>query len=698
MKKIKDKTSGNLENLLQSALKYHQAGNLEQAERLYNEILQRRPRNADAYYGLGNIMQDKGKLDHAITSYQKVIKFKPNFAGAYYNLGSIFKEKGKFDDAIQYYQRALQLNPHYAGTYNTLGAVLLSKKSFDEAIQYFRMSLRLDPDFDQPYNNLGLVFQEKGQLDDAIQYYRKALQLNPKYAKAHYNLGNVFREKGQLDQAIECYQKACELTPDFVDVYDKLGTVFLEKGESDKAILYYRHALSLNPDSVGIYITLGRAFRDQGNHKEAEECFRQCLSISPDCFACHSCLLFQMLYNPNYDPATVFSEHLNFANMCAESFMSPIQSHTNDKSADRKLKIGYVSLDFRDHSVAYFFEPVLLSHNRHLFEIFCYSDVMKEDEVTERIKSQTDKWRSLVGMSDIQAADLICHDGIDILVDLAGLTSPRVLLFARKPAPVQATWIGYPATTGLSAMDYKIVDNCTDPPGMPDQFYTEKLIRMPESFLCYLPDRESPEIGPLPALTSGHITFGSFNNVAKMSPLVFTLWSRILKAVPDSHLVLKTWRFSDKAVRRYALNMFENEGIDAGRIRLLAYEPSAREHLELYNRIDIGLDTFPYNGTTTTCEALWMGVPVITLAGNSHVSRVGMSLLANIGLPEFTAHTSDEFFSIAIKLANDLSKLASLRERLRGMMQHSILTDAKRFTTDLENCYRTIWKKWCMTD
>jgi len=299
-------------------------------------------------------------------------------------------------------------------------------------------------------------------------------------------------------------------------------------------------------------------------------------------------------------------------------------------------------------------------------------------------------------MPDEQATELVRRDGIDILVDLAGHTSgSRVLLFARKPAPVQASWIGYPATTGLSAMDYKIVDRYTDPPGMSDQFYTEKLIRLPDSFLCYLPEKDSPEVGMLPVLSSGHITFGSFNNFAKVSPEGIELWGRILKTITGSRLLMKAKSFSDRSTRSYVLDMFARKGIPAERIELVSMKRSFKEHLDTYTRIDIGLDTFPYNGTTTTCEALWMGVPIITLAGSTHASRVGMSLLTNIGLPELVASTDEEYVSSAVNLACDLTKLRSLRETLRGRVMHSPLTDTKRFILNLEHCYRTLWEHWC---
>lgn len=695
VQKMKQKNSNKINNLLHSALEQQQVGNLRKAEHIFYRILNLQPYNADAYYGLGNVQMDGGNLDKALTSYEKAIELNPDHPGAYYNLGSIVLEKGKLDEAIQYYQKSLQLNPKCADTYNTIGAIFKTKNDFEEAIKYFRQAIQLDPNFAQPYNNLGLIFQAKRLLDESIEYFRKSLQIDPSYAKAHYNLGNVLQEKGQLDEAIARYQKVIELTPKFIDAYERLGITLVKEGKVDEAIEYYNRALSIKPDFAGIYVSLGRALAGQGKSEEAEACFRKALKISPNFPACYSNLLFLMLYSSRYDAQSILSVHLEFAKHCVNPFFTSVISHDNDKSLDRRLKIGYVSPDFREHSVSYFFEPVLLVHNRKNFKIYCYSDVATPDKLTDRIKAETDEWRNLVGMSDDQADELIREDRIDILVDLAGHTSPRILLFARKLAPVQVSWIGYPATTGLSTIDYKIVDNLTDPPGMTEQFYTEKLIRMPESFLCYMSDKEIPEINPLPTLLTGHITFGSFNSFVKIAPPVFSLWSRILKTIPHSRLIMKAWSFSDKAARQYALNMFAGEGISADRIALLPPEKSAMSHLMQYNRIDIGLDTFPYNGTTTTCEALLMGVPVITLAGNTHVSRVGMSLLSNVGLSDLIAKTPDEYVAIAENLAGDLKKLQYLREHLRGMMSQSPLTDAERFTSNLENYYRTMWENWC---
>jgi predicted O-linked N-acetylglucosamine transferase (SPINDLY family) len=407
-------------------------------------------------------------------------------------------------------------------------------------------------------------------------------------------------------------------------------------------------------------------------------------------------LLLAMNYNPCHHPENIFYEHVRFAKQFAEPLYNNICPHTNERSPHRKLRIGYVSPDFKRHSVAYFIEPVLIAHEREHFEVFCYSDVIFPDDITTRIQAYVEQWRNILGMSDGAVAELISTDQIDILIDLAGHTNGnRSLLFARKPAPIQVSWIGYPATTGLSSIDYKIVDSYTDPPGMTDHLYTEKLLRMPDSFLCYLPDQDSPGVGPLPALSKGYITFGSFNNFAKLSTEFIALWTMILRDIPDAHLIIKAGSLSDKMTRQYAMNIFTKEGILEERIELMPPKLSIREHLDTYNRVDIGLDTFPYNGTTTTCEALWMGVPVITLAGNSHVSCVGMSLLSNISLPELIAKTSDEYIAIAVNLAGNLERLQSLRMRLRDMMEDSPLCKAKRFTSKLEICYRTMWETWC---
>ncbi len=571
----------------------------------------------------------------------------------------------------------------------------LQAGNLQQAEQIFRDILKVQPDNVSALHFIGVIYYHLKNYDSAIKCIEKALQLGPDYVDAYNNLGIILQETGRLDEAITCYREGIRLNPNFDRAYYNLGTALKEKWQIDDAVSNYRKAIKLNPHLVEAYNNLGLALQDQGKLEEAEEYYRRALQMKPDFALCYSNLLFLMNHNSRHDAQAIFAEHLQFAKVIAEPLYPVTSEHANDRSPSRRLRIGYVSPDFRRHAVAYFIEPVISSHKREHFEVFCYSNSLKGDEVTSRIQAYADQWRTIAGMPDQECTELIRKDQIDILVDLAGHTANnRILVFTRKPAPIQISWIGYLATTGLRTMDYRIVDMYTDPPGMTDKFYTEELVRLPESFLCYSPDKDAPGVGKLPALTAGHITFGSFNKLAKVSQEVISAWSRILKAVPNSQLVMKTFGFRDGMTRHYMMDMFAQKGISAERIIMQASDLSPK-HLESYNFVDMGLDTFPFNGATTTCEAMWMGVPVITLAGAAYHSRVGTSLLSNVGLTELIAKTHDEYIEIAVNLANDIERLQSLRESLRDMMTHSPLTDARKFIVDLENCYRTVWEKWC---
>ncbi|HMD55082.1 MAG TPA: hypothetical protein VKJ65_11085, partial [Phycisphaerae bacterium] len=358
---------------------------------------------------------------------------------------------------------------------------------------------------------------------------------------------------------------------------------------------------------------------------------------------------------------------------------------------------GYVSGDFREHSVTYFLQGLFAAHDPGQVEIFCYADLRNSDHVTSRLKSFVHHWQNITGKSDSDVAEIIRRDGIDILLDLAGHTADnRLLAFARKPAPVQVTYLGYPGTTGLGTVDYRFTDAYADPPGQDDKFYSEKLLRLNNTFLCYEPPDVAPPVGPLPALKrSGAIIFGCLNMLPKINAKVVELWAQILKQTPESRMLLKNASLSDLSAREHLLQLFTNCGIGPDRLELHGWMASSKEHLQLYNQIDLALDTFPYNGTTTTCEALWMGVPVVTLAGHVHMSRVGVSLLSNAGLPELIAQTPEEYVQIAVKLAGDLPKLNELRGTMRQRMQKSPLMDSRRFAHNVEEAYRNMWRNWC---
>lgn len=574
-----------------------------------------------------------------------------------------YLQSGNLKEAAHIFKKILKVQPNNVSALHFTGLICYQQKDYDSAIKYIRKALLFGPDYVDAYNNLGIVLQEIGRLDEAIPCYRKAIQLNPNFDRAYYNLGTALKDTWHIDEAIHQYQKAIQLNPNLFEAYNNLGL----------------------------------AFQDQGRQEDAEAYYRKALQIKPDFALCYSNLLLLMNYNSRHDAQSVFSEHLRFAERIAAPLSFSILPHRNTCAVPRRLRIGYVSPDFRRHSVNYFIEPVLASHNHDQFEIFCYSDVLRPDTVTERLQKYSDHWRSILGLSDEDVSNMIRNDRIDILVDLAGHTGyNRMLVFARKPAPIQITWLGYPNTTGLKNMDYRIVDTHTDPPELTDSFCSEKLIRLPHCFLCYLPDEESPDVKILPVTQNGYITFGSFNYFPKVSVETADAWAAILQSVPDSRLIMKARNFSDSAVCQSAKEMFSQRGISPDRIDLLSIKLSFAEHLDMYNQIDISLDTFPYNGTTTTCESLLMGVPVIALAGDTHASRVSMSILLNIGLPWLVSGNAQEYIGNAILLANDIPKLMVLRKTLRNRMMNSVLCDAGQFTLGLESTYRQIWEEWCM--
>ncbi|MEW6585451.1 MAG: tetratricopeptide repeat protein [Nitrospirota bacterium] len=656
------------------------------------------PHDARIHYLLGNILREKGDSDQALIHYQEALRIHPHFAEAYNNLGLILQGKGLLDEAITCYEKALKANPALTGIYYNLGTVFHDKKDLEKAAQYYQKAIEHDPRDADAHYNLANVLRELKSIDDALLHYRGALALNPELADAYNNMGSILSERGLFHDAVTCYLNALRLSPNVPDIYSNLGIVFKEQGRLDKAAECFETALKINPSFVEALNNMAGVLLDRGDVSGAERCLEKALRIK-SLPVIYSSLLCAMNYSLLHSPQEIYTEHVNYSKLFAEPLLSDIAPHTNELKANRRLRIGYISPDFRRHSVAYFIEPILASHDRRQVEVFCYSDVIVPDGVTQRLQRHSDQWRAISGMSDQDVAALIHSDGIDILVDLAGHTERnRMLALARRPAPVQATWIGYPATTGLQTMDYKIVDARTDPPGLTEQFYTEKLIRLPETFLCYRPPEDSPEVGDCPALSAGHVTFGSFNNYPKISPETLSLWIKILKAVPHSRLILKARSLADTKVTEELIAGFVREDIDRARIEFCTWKSSTKDHLDLYNRIDIALDTFPYDGTTTTCEALWMGVPVITLAGIVHASRVGTSLLTTVGMPELVADSEEEYARKAVDLARDTDRLRILRKSLRDMMLRSPLTDAKRFTANLEDSYRNMWVTWCKNE
>ena len=634
-------------------------GRLDEAQSCYRETLRLDPRNALAHCNLGNLLQTTGQVDEAITCFHKALSLNPNLVEALINLGNIFFEQARLDEASACLKKALQLMPGSVQAHNTLGNVYARRGMLDEAMASYREALRLDPRNASTYSNLGNLLKTLGRAEEAAAQFQKALQLNPGLAEAHVGLGNIFFDQNRNEEALACYQEALRLRPGLPQVYNNLGGIYTREGKLNEALASYREALHLDP----------------GNAQA------------------HSNYLFAMTYHEDYDAATVFAEHVRWGELHGRA-PAEIMAHDNVPDKDRRLRLGYVSGDFRNHPVGIFIEQVLANHDKARFEIFCYSNYAISDDLTERLRRHAHHWRDVVGQTDETVAQQIRQDRIDILVDLAGHTAEnRLLTFALKPAPVQATWMSYIATTGLKTIDYIIGNRFIIPP-QDECYYVEKVVRLPRSFLCFTPPRFPIEVSPLPALSRKGVTFGCFNNTAKLTPAVIAVWAKLLLALPHSRLFLKSGSFGDEPVRKHYQDLFAAHGVGAEQLQFAGRSPRD-EYLAAYQEVDIGLDPFPYNGGTTTVEAVWMGVPVVTLRGDRFVSRMGESIMMNLGLEECVADSKEAYIAEVLALASDLPRLAALRARLRGQLLNSPLCDGPGFTRDLEAAYRTMWEAWC---
>jgi predicted O-linked N-acetylglucosamine transferase (SPINDLY family) len=717
---------GTISEALAVAFQHHQAGRLQAAEQIYRQVLQAEPNQADAWhllgvvnaqtgnhrraveyihralavrpewpeanYNLGNAFREQGKLDEAVACYRRALELKPDDAGAQHKLGVALNEQGKLDEAVACYRRTLQLKPDLAEAHNNLGNAFKGQGKLDEAIACYRRALQLLPDFAAAHSNLGNALTDQGKFDEAVACGRRALELAPHYAETHSNLGNALKGQGKLDEAIACYRRGLELKPDYAEIHNNLGSALKHQQKLDEAIACFRRAVELKPDYAGAYSNLGVALKDQARLDEAIACFRRAVELKPDFAEAHSNLVYTQVFCPGYDAQALDEETRRWNRQHAEPLAKFIEPHSNDRSLHRRLRIGYVSPDFRNHAESFFTVPLLSAHNHQDFEIFCYADVACPDEITARLRCYADVWRNIAGLADEQVAQRVRQDRIDILVDLTmHMARNHLLVFARKPAPVQVCWLAYQGTTGLSAIDYRLTDSYIDPPGLYDGCYAEESVRLPDAFWCYDPLASEPAVSALPALEKGYVTFGCLNNYCKVNRSVLRLWARVLEAVERSQLVLLA---AEGSHRRHTLDLLEEEGVKPDRVTFVGRRPRP-QYLELYRRIDIGLDTFPYTGQTTSLDAFWLGVPVITIVGQTAAARAGLSLLSNLGLPELIAGTPEQFVSIAAGLADDLPRLRDLRATLRDRLQRSPLMDAPRFARNVEAAYCNMWQRWC---
>jgi predicted O-linked N-acetylglucosamine transferase (SPINDLY family) len=705
-------------------------GQVFQALRRYDEaaaacrrVLHIDPHCADAHFGLGIALQSLHEYDNAIGAYEAAAGLQPAYSAAFNNIGNCQRLRGRPVEAAAAYGQALDFEPDNADAMSNLGTLFTEMGRLEEAVALLQgavdrrpsmpyavnlsialhrqgnfaaaeaaLSRTLDRHADNPEAafNLGNARHGLGRLREAADQYRLAIALRPDYADAMNNLGNIHRELGEYTAAEAAYESATRVRPGYVAALNNLGCLLRARGRFEQAEAMLRRGLQLSPDEPILLDNLGSVLKDGGELDAGIDCFRQAVRLDPGNAATHSNLVYALSFQSVHGRTTL-AEAGRWNERFAAALPPASGRHLNDRSPGRRLRIGYVSPDFRDHCQSLFTIPLLSRHDHAAFEIFCYASVQRPDACTRRIAAYADVWRDVRLLDDEALAAVVRDDQIDILVDLTmHMANGRPLLFARKPAPIQIAWLAYPGTTGMGAMDYRFTDPRLDPAGFEDH-YSERSIRLPDSFWCYDPLTDQPHVNPLPAIERGHVTFGCLNNPCKVTDATLGLWGGVLHALPGSRLRLLAppGRHRQRVLQRLAAH-----GIAADRISFVAHQIRA-DYLCSYHDIDIGLDTFPYNGHTTSLDSLWMGVPTITRVGETCVGRAGLSQLFQLELVEFAADTDVAFTAAAVALALDLPRLAELRQRLRPRLERSALMDAGRFARHIEAVYAQVWSDYC---
>ncbi|MEA3196479.1 MAG: protein O-GlcNAc transferase [Gammaproteobacteria bacterium] len=745
-------------DLLETATEHHRAGKFVEARRLYRQVLDRAPAHALALFRsgllelqdghpaaalalveqataavadepryqfvLGQALQALRRWDKAIAAYDAALSLQPDFLDAWNNLGICRQRCRQMPQAATAYRRALALEPGNGGVMANLGTVLREMGEFAAAAQLLRAAAELEPAVVSHAVNLGIVFWNQGNYSEAERILNQALARDPSDADAAFNLGNSLHGLGRSREAIARYRQAIDLFPEHADAFINLGNVHTEIGEFTEGMAAYDAALRVRPDSVValnnaaclmrtlgriddaeatldqalrldpgnavLHDTIGNVYKDAGDLDAAIGSFRKSLALDPASAATHSNLAYALSFQ-SPEAAPVLEECLRWS----ERFAGGLSLHTHDRAkqheVNRRLKVGYVSADFRDHCQSLFTTPLLSRHDHSAFEIFCYASIKRPDDHTRRIAAYADVWRDVRALDDESLCRLIREDRIDILVDLTmHMAGGRPLLFARKPAPIQIAWLAYPGTTGIGAMDYRLSDPRLDPEGV-DDHYCERTLRLPDSFWCYDPLTDHPGVNALPAIERGYLTLGCLNNPCKLTDHTLRLWGGVMRALPDSRLLLMAppGRHRQRLSQRLVA-----QGIGIERVAFRAFQPRG-EYLRSYHDIDLGLDTFPYNGHTTSLDSFWMGVPVITRVGSTSVGRGGLSQLFQLGLVELAADSDAAFIGIAAALGQDLVRLAALRRELRARLERSALMNAPVFARHMEHAYRDAWRAHC---
>jgi predicted O-linked N-acetylglucosamine transferase (SPINDLY family) len=681
-----------VEQALSLAAAHRSQGRLAPAEAICRQVLAHYPGQAQAMFLLATVMAETGRLPQAIPLLRDLVERRPDEEAAWLLLASALRRTGLFDEAAAVLRRALERFPASVAACQELGLIERGRGNLPGAIDWLQRALQRRPDFIEARNNLGLTLTEAGQSGAAIEQFQAALRAQPAIAELHYNLGIALAALGRHAESAAAYERATAIRPEYVEAWVNLGVSLKLMGQLDRAIAALERALRLQPGRAATHSHLAGIYEWQARHDEALATHRRAMDLAPEDAQIHGSYLYTLIFCPGYDARALREAHEQWDRRHGRPVQRLSAPAGLNRSPERRLRVGYVCGSFRDHVLGRYLMPLLREHDRSAVEVICYSNNRSDDEATESFRRIADGWRDIVRLTDDSAAARVRADGIDILVDTTlHMEGSRLLLFARKPAPLQVTMAGYPGSTGLAAIDYRLTDDYLDPPGTDDSVYVEQSVRLPDTFWCYDPLGENVAAGPLPADGDGSVTFGCLNNFSKVNDGVIALWAAVLRAVEGSRLRLLCHEGSH---RSHTVRKLARHGVEPRRVDFVGYRPRP-DYLKLFQGIDISLDTVPYNGHTTSLDSLWMGVPVVTLVGTTVVGRAGLSQLTNIGLPELIAYSPEQFVAIATALAADRPRLRELRHHLRGRMESSPLMDAKRFARNVEAAYRQMWRHSC---
>jgi len=640
-----------IEKSFTAAVQNHQKKKFKIAEKLYKEILKVNPNHFESIFHLGMLSAETNNFNKAKQLLNKAIQIQPNFIAAHYNLGNVQHRLGELEKAVSSYQKAIEIQPNYANAYYNLGLILKKIGKFEKAVSAYQKAIEIDPNFIAAYNNLGIVFKELREFEKAVSSYQKAIEIQPHYANAHYNLGNVQHELGELEKALSSYQKAIEIQPNYASAYHNLGNVQHELGELEKAVSSYQKAIEIQPNYASAHHNLGYLLSDLGKYDEATAACRQAIKIKPNYAKAYSMLLFNLNYKTDFDPNLYLSEAKKFRINCGpkKNLSFKYQYEKNPT----KLKLGFVSADFGNHPGGFHTLSTLRELRKRNFELVAYSTNDRNDEFSPHFRPLFSKWHSIEKKKDEEVVEQIVKDGIHILMDLQGHSAKnRLPIFMYKAAPVQASWLGQ-GSTGILEIDYFIGSSLIIPKNE-ESHYVEKVWRLPEICQVFTPPDFDVKINNLPAIKNKFITFGSINKLTKVNDEVIALWSKVLLSIPNSKLFLKSMELDDQKIVESTYKRFGKNKINKNRLILQGKSPTRKEVLETYNEIDIALDPFPFQGNTSTEEAVWMGVPVITLKGDRYLFHFGESINSNLNTvfdaPRFAEHFSKMLWGMWKKL------------------------------------------------